>query len=579
MDFSRQAIKDRLIAGLRAKNSWARVLETSLLDGLVTPFAEEENRQSMYAEYLTRETRWDLAQNITSITTQSTINGYTPKRKIGATGIVKLSTSPTFDSPPTQPIQILRNNIIRGGDVDLSVLDNNTLPLTSNYVEVEVVQGTPLSVSFTAEGLNFEEFSLTSESIENTYYRVYVNNNQWNEVEDIREAEENEEVFQILNEFDMTGIRIRFGNGIIGKKLTSGDTIRFEYYETLGAEGNIESTGVVDTVVSTLYTIYGDRVQEIYVTNDSPIDGGSEIEDIEIIRKKAPKINQSLNAATTNESYKALVEDISYIYKASVSGALEYNEDNGFPYSHFIPSLENRVYISAFTDSGNQLTETQKEDIVSILRDRKAPSDIIDFQDVEFIKMKFNITAYASSRNITLSYLRSVIDSYLSDYYSVFNWEFKKPLYESDYKAAIDGIKDENGVSVVDHHDSSVQLISEPVFNNAYIADLELYLPPIVTESLEVWIRNNNEATPIWEKIGTDDGSGNLVGEVGYDLSSSSFNYSLGTGTLIVSSGLTGDFNNIEVKVFYSIPSLNIIPTKRNQILSYGESEIDAFYL
>lgn len=579
MLFDRESVKQRLIEGLKAKNNWANILETSFLDGLITPFAEEVNREALYMEYLLREAKWDLAQNITSLTSQSTINGYIPKRRIGATGTVRISTSETFDSAYTNTITIPRNTLLTGGDLDFAVLETNALPGSTNYVDVQVIQGTPMSDSFIAQGLDFEEFIISSDLVENEYYRVYVNNELWTEVEDIREGLEDSKVYQIVNEFDYSGIRLRFGNNITGKKLSNGYSVLFEYYHTEGADGNIESLNIVDTVESSLYDVYGNKISEIFCKNITAIVGGSEIEGVEEIRKKAPQINQSLNAATTNESYKALIENIPFVYKAVVSGALEYNEDNGYPYNNYIPAMENRVLVSAFTDSGTQLSEDQRLSIVSSLRERKAPTDIIDFQEVEFIKMKFYIDAYAISRNITLTYLTSSIESYLAEYYSIFNWEFKKPIFESDYKSAIDQVVDENGLKVIDHHDTTIKLISEPVFGNAYIASLKLYLAPIVEGSIEVWAKNNNDETPVWTLIGVDDGVEGFTPEAGFTLTDSSINYSLGTGVLVVNSGLTGDFQNIELKVFYSLPSLNIIPSKKNQILMYGESEIHPYYM
>ena len=58
-----------------------------------------------YTEYLTRESKWSLAQNPSSILSQLELFGYDPHRKVGATGTVRVSTDPNFNS--TYPYEIV----------------------------------------------------------------------------------------------------------------------------------------------------------------------------------------------------------------------------------------------------------------------------------------------------------------------------------------------------------------------------------------------------------------------------------------------------------------------------------------
>jgi len=558
MNFDRESIKQRLINGLRAKNAWANILDTSVLDGLVTPFAEEENRIALYNEYLQRETRWNLAQNLTSLTTQSTINGYTPQRKTGAQGKIKISVSETFDSSPAVAVQIPKNTIFSNGEVDVAAVDTYVITSSDDFIEVEVIQGTPLSSSFTAQGINFEEFDINNDSVENDFYEVTVNGVLWSEIDDIREAGSEDTVYEVLDEFNFSGVKIRFGNSINGQRLSLGDSIVFNYYETLGPEGNIVASDVITSVESTIYNTNDDRV-EVFCTNEEPIIGGSNYDSVEDVRRKSPLFNQSQNSATTLTGYRVFIESLPFIYRGVVSGALEYNIDNGFPYSQYIPSEDNKVRISAFTGSGDQLTESQQLEIITSLRDSKAPTDIIEFEPVEFIRLKFFVNAVASDRKFYLSTVRNTIESFLEETYSLFNWDFKKPIYESDYKADIDRIK-LNDEYILSHHTTTIKLIQETSFSGAYLADLNLHLPPVEEGSIEVWINK-------------------FISEPGYDLGSSAVNYFTGAGILEVTSGLVEDFEDYEIRFIYELSVLDILPTKRNQILMYDSADIQLSYL
>lgn len=569
--FDFESIRDRLIQGLQAKNLWANILKTATAKSLVDNYAEEENRFANYTEYLIRENKWRIAQNRSSLASQAQINGYDPARKTGSTGPLKLSASENFDTPPTDTVPIPKYTIFSNGDLEFSTIDAYTITPSDNFITVDVVQGTPLTANFIAQGLNKEEFKIVNDSIENVYYALFINDVLWVEVDDIREALPEAENYEIINELDASGITIRTGNNIFGKKLTNGDTVRFEYFETTGEKGNISGANQVTQIVSTVFDVNSQKV-DLFVTNEEKITGGSAVESKESIRENAPRIGQSGNSATTNSSYEAVIESISFVGKAVVWGAVEYNEDQGLPYSTFIPSEENVIRISAFSDSGDQLTQGQQDQIIDEIQDRKAPTDIPTFVLVDFIKMKFTVSAFSDNKALPLSQLKGDILNTLETDYDLFQFEFKQPLYESDYISKIDNIPG------VGNHNTTIELIFETLFLTAFTADIDLEIFPIVASSMQIYVRDNSQTTPTFILIGTDDGAGNLVGEVGYNLGSSVIDYVSGVGNLEVVSGLTGNFEDFDIKIYYSLVSRDIVPTTRNQILMYEESDITVAY-
>ena len=78
VQFDYESVKNRLVESLQNKIQ-GRILNGSTAMYILEAFAEEFDRVSNYDEYLTRETKWSLAQNSSSILNQLELFGYTPQ--------------------------------------------------------------------------------------------------------------------------------------------------------------------------------------------------------------------------------------------------------------------------------------------------------------------------------------------------------------------------------------------------------------------------------------------------------------------------------------------------------------------
>ena len=108
MNFDVDSIKARMLTNLRSKTSWASVLFFSTNMRLIEIVAEALAELARYDEYLTREAKWELAQNKSSLIAQATKLDYFPHRKVGATGSLRISASATFNATPAKNITIPR---------------------------------------------------------------------------------------------------------------------------------------------------------------------------------------------------------------------------------------------------------------------------------------------------------------------------------------------------------------------------------------------------------------------------------------------------------------------------------------
>jgi len=573
IQFDFDSIKQRLQNSLRAKTSWANILFYSTNMRLIDIVAEEIAYDMQYDEMLTREAKWNISRQISSIMAETKFFSYFPHRKIGAIGTIKVSTVKTFDYSYGINVDFPKYTIVSAGDIFLTTSESVSLLTNEQYKLISVVQGTPKIYSFTAQGSQFETFSIDNDSLDNNTYDVYVNNELYTGLDSIREATDGtQKVYTLSNNNDFSGVKLQFGDGYFGRNLVVGDSIVFKCIETLASSGNITSAGLVNTFVSKVYDTNRNSIT-VYCTNTEPIIGGLEYEDIETIRENAPKSYKSGDTAITKDDYRAIMDDFSFIKKVNVWGEAEVNEDLGNIPGTYINQEENVVHVSLVSTNDIAITPTQELIIRESINEKKSPTDIISFENPNFIYINFIVYAYVTNKNYTLSYVSSNIDTALSVGYSVAYLDFKTSIYQSDYISKV------SSASGVGYHETSFNLFKYEYFISAYSAPININMSNIKPNSIKLYKKNDADATDVYALFGHDNGVGVLVGESGYDLSVSSIDYNTGIGNLIIIAGMTGLYMNLSIKVVFSTTNANIVPTKRNQFISYGSSSITVDYV
>jgi len=563
MDFDVTSIKNRIIGYLQSTVSWATILLFGTNTRLIDAVTEEVHNLAKYDEYLTRETKWTLAQNKTSLIVQSDILRYEPHRKIGAIGTIKVSSSSTFDSIYALNIPVPKYTVFSNDDdIKVSTTIGENLLASESYRELAVVQGTPKTATFIANGDNYETFTISNDSFASAYYEIYVNDVLWTEVNDLRSSSSIDTDYEFNNLLDFTGIKIKMGNDIFGKKLANGDVILIKYIETLGIEGNVLSTGIITTVESTITDIDDEKV-ELYCTNTVRIDGGLGVEALEDIRTDAPTIFQAGNRASTKEDYKIISKQHEYVYKVTCWGVYEYNLDNNLDLWTFLDNEENVVNLSAITSGGLNLTDAQKSVVITYLNNFKSPTDIVQFTDVEFIYMIFNVQTFVLDRSNPLSTVKAAILANLLTEYDYTTMDFEINVYETNWKSFIEDIIG------VDHHTSYIEIYGLYTFESAYQSSFALSLFPVTESTIKIYISTDEETYTL---IGTDDGLGEFTEESGYDLVGSTINYETGAILLIVGSGLDETYTDYTIKVIYRIDDDDLEFNKRYQYFRIADS-------
>lgn len=564
--FDFQSIIDRLVSSLASKSEHANILYNSANRRLLDVVAQEEAYLNQNNEYLTRENQWALARNRSSLLTQSLVHNYRPPRKRGATGLLKISADENFSAPPSKIIDIPKYTTFSdGGDVKFVSKNAYNITTADNFIDIEVVQGEYRSSTFIGIGDTFEKISIFNTAIENDVYDLYVNGVKWTYTESLFDHDGTEQVYEIITIGDFLGIQLRFGNDIFGKKIEAGDTIKFEFVETLGEEGDVLSVGIVNTVDSTIYNI-DNEVVDLFCTNEDALIGGSTEASLEEIRKNSPRFFQSGDRATTKDDYKTIIDGFSYVLKSNVWGAYETNLDNGVDPWTFIPSEENVVHLAAISTAEDNLTDPQKLLLVTDLNPKKSPTDIIQFETVEFIELVFDVDAFAESSVESLAVVKANIETALSTEYALANRDFEEPIFYSDFIAFVDA------VDGVQYHNSAIRFFKTSAFESAYLGTLNLVMYPLSGTSIRVYAKGSSDADFVL--IGTGTPAGSITGEPGYDLTGSSVDLSTGQGALVVNSGLTDPFDTYEIKTYYGSTKTNLTLNNRQDIFRYAESNI-----
>lgn len=609
--FDAESIQQRIEERLRDKEAWQDILFFSANSRILDTVSEEIAYLASYGDYSTRETKWDLIRNRTSMIAQTPIHRYKAHRKISATGQLRVAldqdlvntldwdsttnyliddnvaysgkyyialTDNSNKQPDINPadwdrvdvslvntVEIPKYSIFSdGADVKYTNLTAYNIVAGDDYVDIDVIQGIPRQYDDTATGIANEEFVITEDSIENTYIKTYINDVEWDEVDSLLLASKDASVFEIEDIIDYTGVYLKFGNNIFGKKLVAADTVRMEYIESLGQAGDILSRYIINTVESSFTDVALNPV-DLFCANLVQLIGGNEIEDKESIRINAPSTFQTGDRASTPEDYRVIIlNNFTYILKVIVWGVYEENTDQGLPPWTFIPTEENLVHISAFTTTLENLTDAQKLEISEQINQYKAPTDILDFRDTEFVYTFFDVDAYVKDRAYTLAQVRSNILDKLEANYAVQNREFFQPIRNSDYITDIDTVEG------VDYHYTNISFFDLYDLSITYDTNIDLPLNNITPNSVKVYVKDTVNDTPE-ELIGEDDGIGGFTNLSTPDLAGSVIVYADGTGAILIDA-LPEPASNYQLRIAYNIDDEDIVLNQRNQIIRYEES-------
>lgn len=212
-------------------------------------------------------------------------------------------------------------------------------------------------------------------------------------------------------------VEVRFGDNVLGKKLTVGNIVTIDYI----VSGGIGANSV--TGLSAKSVIFG--TGEIISVSAAAAYGGAEAQSTDSIRYIAPKFNATKNRAVTADDYMALIESqYGNINSITVWGG----EDND-------PPIYGKVFVSIEPLPNSVITESDK---TSIARDILKPRGVVGIQpvfvDPTYLYVSFNITARYLKNNtsVSASVIQNTMAEYLASYFVNTTAKVKKNFYYSE---------------------------------------------------------------------------------------------------------------------------------------------------
>ena len=463
--FDSDSIKNKIIERLNQDKNWQAITSNSAITALINSQAEASAEIARYAEYLFKESRWDTAQNESSILSMANMLGYQPKRKISATGNVIFSTDPsihkvgstiTLDTfkkgsgtTATSDITIDKDTDFKINNIPFIVGQQSSLSTSAKWVDVLVIQGIKKSLKLTKDKVRatYSKSKLNSyiyvpfycSNVENAgttntvnFLKVKVNDKEYRIVENLLLSTSEDRDCELYNDLysrNLFYLKFRADNQSLNIMSSDFDGITIEYIESLGSKGNINSNYKNCTITVNGTTLYG--------INSSPLNNGQDEEDISLIKENAVSYYRDFYSIGTRENYEKAVLNMTF--------AINGEQNRITPSKVKVFSDENKTktnvsFIAAgLEDLDTDLvtgTTTVEEQITSQLNKAltrlKSPQDVLNFVYPKYYHFGIKCSCKTSSDN-TASVSTS-IQSYLDNLWGANsdNLDFDRDFLISD---------------------------------------------------------------------------------------------------------------------------------------------------
>lgn len=373
--------------------------------------------QGVYNNFTASELFLDTAQKRSSVVSHAKSLGYVPFSRTAPT----LTANCTFNNLTINTLPRGSRFLARVGNksynftnidpVSLSILDTNTgNGRFANNVELR--EGEIKSFSFVVPSSDAnQKYRIDDPKADTKTLRVQVFksvsdtsgvDDVWSEANNYTEITSTTNAFFVEEDFD--GVySIRFGDGVIGKKLSAGNLISVSYLQTNGPLAN----GVGKTDSATSRALFYNEFSTIEV--ESAASGGSERESVASIRYNSPKSFSAQNRAVTTSDFEALVSNnFSGFRSVYCYGGEDAN-----------PPQFGKVFITLKPNSGSIITTSLKNSIQTFLQSKCSVGvspEVVDAIQLYF-RYKTNVVYDPSKTILNEASLIAVIQQTISDYF------------------------------------------------------------------------------------------------------------------------------------------------------------------
>ena len=428
LDFDQ--IKESIKSYLRANSDFSGfdfegsnfsvLLDTLAYNTYITAFNSNMVVNESFLDSATlRENVVSLARNI----------GYVPSSRTAA----KASVTFTVDvQDTTTPTFVLKRGLVTVADISdtaytFSIVEDVQLPTTitdftvggadvtqrtATFSDLEILEGTYITKKFTVDSSLDQRFILDNSFIDTSTMKVYVKKEsedglgvEYNLIDNITDATSTSFTY-LIQEVQDEKYELLFGDGLIGRKLETGEIITVNYLTTSGKDGNgakaFSFAGqIVDSDGNNLAT------QPFTITTNNASRNGGEIEDLNSIKYFAPRTYSSQNRAVTGRDYESIIKRIySDTDSVSIVGGEELD-----------PPQFGTVQISIKPKNGFLVSDFNKSRILSELKQYSISGINQKIVDLKILYVELDSFVYYNDSMVTTpDSLKTKISQSLTNY-------------------------------------------------------------------------------------------------------------------------------------------------------------------
>ncbi len=522
----------------------------------------------------------DSASLRSSIVSHAKMLGYEVSSAKAPTATINISLS-TSKTTATMGAGTAFTTTVNGTSYQFVTIADVTGTNTGNAVPFDsttIYEGTYVTTKYLADSSEIDQrFIITDNRADTTTLTVKVQTSSsdtatttYTKATDISQLSRSSTVY-FLQEIEVGRFEVYFGDGVVSQALSDGNIVVLQYVVTNKTQANGASSFSSPSAI--------DTVTDVTITTVANASGGAEAESLQSIKLNAPLDFAAQGRAVTTEDYKLYAKKLFANTQAvSVWGG----EDGSYNTSSGVSSTAEygKVFISIKSTTGENLTTTQKEQLVKDLEPYKVASITPVVVDAETTYLILGVTySYDSSATTkTATDLSALVNITLQSYNTTNLNTFNAPFRHSQLQGLIDGT--DTSILMNTTTVTMARLFTPTTtgstsytinFNNAFYNPVSGYQNTVIA-STGFYINGGTT-----EYFFDDDGSGNLriysiaVGvRTYYSSAAGTIDYANGlitiNGILISSTSNIDGVSSIQIRITALSDSNDVIPV-RNQLL------------
>jgi len=346
--------------------------------------------------------------------------GYVPSSRRSSTANISFSVD--LGSGTTKSTVTLKAGLVTLGNLantnyTFAIPEDVTSPVSDGiaFFTIDIKQGTYLTKEFRVDGSQTNQrFIIPNPYVDTSTIKVRVRDTSssstqkiYNQVDNIVGITTTSEIY-LLQEVQDERYELLFGDGVIGKKLSSGNVVNVSYIVCDGVNGNgVANFAFSGKLVDNDGGLITTGISDI-ITNQSSRNG-SEIENISTIKNLAPRVYSSQYRAVTANDYEAIIPTI----YSNADTVTAYGGEDASP-----PQF-GKVFISIKPKNGQFISDFDKRQLLQKLKSYSVAGIRPEFIDLKYLFVELSSTVYYNTNMVSsVADLKTKITSSLNTYAS-----------------------------------------------------------------------------------------------------------------------------------------------------------------